>query len=70
MITRRNRSIVRPTDGLSPRQNQQLGVPSYMNGRSSAFIAIAPMASTTELYFSVVCCKKNSLGGFGGVFLA
>ena len=41
---RRIRSIVRPTDGLFLRQSQPLGVPSDMNGPSSAFIAIAPMA--------------------------
>ena len=29
---------------------QPPGVPSYMNGTSSAFIAIAPMATTAELY--------------------
>ena len=43
-------SIVRITDGLSSRQIQPLGVPSDMNGPSSALIAIAPMASTAELY--------------------
>ena len=52
-------SIVRSTDGLSSRQKQPLGVPSDMNGPSSAFIAIAPMASIAELYFSIVSPVVN-----------
>ena len=41
-ITRCTRSIVRPTDGLSSRHNQPLGVPSDMNGPSSALYRYSP----------------------------
>jgi hypothetical protein len=34
-------------------------VPSDMNGPSSAFIATAPMASTAELYISIVSPVVN-----------
>jgi hypothetical protein len=40
-------------------KSQPLGVPSDMNGPSSALVAIAPMASTAELYFSIVSPVVN-----------